>query len=73
MVPQRYQQSMRIVDCLFMQKFGDIKPDWWNIWSEHERPHTAWADHMVEKVVPWSTMPLGSEGSARWPIPMVLP
>ena len=48
------RQTMRIVDCLVLQRFDESKPDWWKIWPGLGNAETAWADHLVERVVPWS-------------------
>ena len=49
-----HREPASAVTSLFMSFWEDVEPAWWKYWPGLEQRKTAWADHLVELVVPWS-------------------
>ena len=46
--------AIQAVKSIFLGYWDGVEPDWWKMWPEMDRRRTAWADHLVDVVVPWS-------------------
>ncbi|ROT94034.1 hypothetical protein EB810_13190 [Altererythrobacter sp. FM1] len=52
-IARRDREPRDAMFSLFMSYWDGVEAEWWKHWPGMERRKTAWADHLVEVVVPW--------------------
>jgi hypothetical protein len=49
-----YREPTLATGSLFMSLWNNVEAQWWQFWPGLQNHKTAWADHLVDAVVPWS-------------------
>lgn len=51
---RRHRQTSLAINSIFLSYWDGVELDWWKRWPGLDRRKTAWADHMIDAIVPWS-------------------